>query len=155
MAPLLPPANLAKAPPNTTKAKRKAIEDEIAAATAQRLAAEKKPFTALVLPNTPEDVANASDLLAQATGIVSRELTRLNAKSFERGLDPREVNSVITLVKAIAEINAEERLLAQRSKLDSLSDDELRQMAKELISKREGVSPANTSEERVKKTEET
>ena len=127
MPPLLPPASRATDPADTRKARDAATR------------AQAVPFTALVLPQVPDDVASASDLLTRAQGIVQRELQRLDAKSFDRGLDPREVASVVTLIKAITEIQAEERLLAQRSKLDGLSDAELQQAVNAAIAKRAGT----------------
>lgn len=118
---LLPPPEKMTAPADTKRARDKAAK-------------EGKPF--LVLPNIPQDVAHASDLLTKAQSIVSRELTRLDAKSFDKGLDSREVASVVTLIKAVAEINREERELAKRSGLDGMSDEELRTAAKLAMDKR-------------------
>lgn len=130
MPPLLPPVQKAQAPAETIKSREQA----------QRTQAV--PFTALVLPQVPDDIASASDLLTRAQGIVQRELQRLDAKSFDRGLDAREVTSVVTLIKAVSEIQAEERLLAQRSKLDGLSDAELQQAVNAAMAKRQGDNNA-------------
>ena len=148
--PILPPVNLASATAteDVKRMRRKQAKEDLALKEAEQRAKENQPLTSIVLPNVPEDVANTSDLLTKATGVISRELKRLDAKSFERRLDPRAGTSVTTLIKAISAINAEERLLAQRSALDGMSDEELEILAQQAINRRKSaLAPASAPAE--------
>lgn len=89
--------------------------------------------TALLLPPVPADADTTSALLTRATSIVSRELRRLDNRSHDVGLDKNEVHTVMELVKTLSALGEEERRAAQRSKLEDLSEDELRAAAARLL----------------------
>lgn len=78
-------------------------------------------------------VSTASALLRMATGIVQHELSRLQKKAFDRGLDSRDHSSLKLLVGTLTEVTSEERVLSKDNDFKNVSDEEVERQAREAL----------------------
>lgn len=113
------------------------LEEEFPEEVAERARREARAELRQAI-SAAEDAAtappsSASALLRMATGIVQHELSRLQKKAFDRGLDSRDHGSLKLLVGTLTEVTAEERVLSKNNDFKNISDDEVERQAREAL----------------------
>jgi hypothetical protein len=101
---------------------------------------DKKPTRRIVLPKKKEIrepaqlVPTLEGLMSDAMSIIGSELSRYKQKT-SRGvtLDLKEARAVQSYMEALVKLSREDRERARAEDLTNLSDDELKDLAKEVL----------------------